>query len=163
MSKKTYPKSNLAANANKSVNQNLDDILYSRPKSEIQEELEKNGDAEEKGSEEDVNNKTENAKKEIPAKGKSLSKILEMEPGLIKKSENTPNAIKPNVRIYFDEQNYSRFEDMFEDLKKQVRQQTGVKLKETGMCELAIMLIVDEFEKDPVKILNKILKSISKK
>lgn len=162
MSKKTYPKSNLAANANKSVNQNLDDILYSRPKSEIQEEIQKE-ESEGQGREEVVNPNIEISKKEVQGKGKSLSKILAMDPGLIKKSEKTPTGIKPNVRIYFDEQNYSRFEDMFEDLKKQIRHQTGVKLKETGMCELAIMLIVDEFEKDPVKILNKILKSINKK
>ena len=155
MSKKAYPKSNLAAKANETVKPDLDDILYSKPKSEI--EAEQNPKPKSVETEQSVTIE-EIPKREVTAK--NLSDLLNTSSNTQKVSEV---KVKPNVRIYFDEDNYSRFEDMYDEIKKQVRQKTGVKLKETGISELSIMLIVEEFEKDPVKVLQGILKLMQKK
>lgn len=158
MSKKAYPKSNLATKANQTVKPDLDDLLYSKPKAEIEAEAAQSEKLKVKTP--DIEKLTLKGSEEI---GKKLEKILETNENLQKPTEKFEAKVKPNVRIYFDENNYSRFEDMYDEIKKQVRQKTGVKLKETGISELSIMLIVEEFEKDPDKVLQRILKIMPKK
>lgn len=158
MSKKAYPKSNLASKANQTVKPDLDDLLYSKPKAEIEAEASKSENLEEKTPE--IEKIPEKGSEEI---GKKLEKLLEINGTSAKKTKKFEAKVKPNVRIYFDEDNYTRFEEMYDEIKKQVRQKTGIKLKETGISELSIMLIVEEFEKDPDKVLQKILKIMPKK
>lgn len=158
MNKKAYPKSNLATKANQTVKPDLDDILYSRPKAEIEAEA---GKGEQEVKEINADPITADEKREIISK--KLNKLLETDGDEKKQIIKYETKVKPNVRIYFDEANYSRFEDMYDEIKKQVRQKTGVKLKETGISELSIMLIVEEFEKDPEKVLQKILRIMPKK
>ena len=145
MSKKQYPKSNLAEKVNETVVKDLDDLLNSRPQSEIEAEK-KRRDETELGEPTPTIAPKENLN-EKEATSKKLEGILKSKNQTENKIENFEFRVKPNVRIYFEEGNYSRFENMFDELKKQVRQQTGKKLKETGMSELSIMLIVEEFEK----------------
>ncbi len=57
------------------------------------------------------------------------------------------------VMTYFYDENYDLFEEMFDEIKRYVRQTTGIKLKETNVAEIAIMLVVEDFKKDREKIL----------
>ncbi len=81
---------------------------------------------------------------EIPLKSPEEDTGAE-KPKNIKKKKVTRRPLM----TYFAEENYDAFEEMYIEIKRRVRQDTGKKLAETHVTETAIMLAVEEYNRDP--------------
>ena len=120
----------------KRVAGNLDDILNSKPIEEI-EEIEE--------SESEVEKVKKSAKIETVAE-------------TIQKRAKTPKGKRIPVTTYINTSDYDRFEEVSHDLQKAVRRETEIKLKEANIVEISVLWMMDEFEKNPSKIIEKFVK-----
>ena len=75
-------------------------------------------------------------------------------PGKKKKVTRRP------LMTYFSEENYDAFEEMYIDVKRRMRQDTGKKLAETHVTEIAVMLAVEEYNRNPEKFIERFKKKI---
>ena len=111
---------------------NLDDMLNSKPIEEIE-----------------IEEKVE----------KSLTKtVIET----VQKRTKTPKGKRIPVTTYFNNTDYDRFEEVSHDLQKAVRRETQVKLKEANIVELSVLWLMEEFERNPSKIIEKFVKLTKK-
>ncbi|HLM60707.1 MAG TPA: hypothetical protein VK308_07885 [Pyrinomonadaceae bacterium] len=141
MSKSNYPKSNLT--------RNLDDLLSSKPQSEIDAEREVNSKEEPASS---------GTKPEPEAKTPKTVKTSEkpVTQALPSSTESKTKDRKDYVMTYFSADNYNDFEEMYDDIKRFARQKFGNKLRQTHVAELAVMLTVEDYQKNKEKFFERI-------
>lgn len=121
----------------------IDDILNNKPQEEIEADLKRN-----------------NIQTTTP-KSLKLNEILEDKP--FKRTQTkTAKGKRIPVTTYFYDEDYTRFEEIRDSLQKAVRRETEIKLKEANIVEISVLWMMEEFEKNPNRIIEKFAKYAKK-
>jgi hypothetical protein len=69
-----------------------------------------------------------------------------------------PRGKRESVLTYFSAENYKRFDDLGDEIRKAIQQSIGKRLKSTNIAEYSIMIGLNLFEKDPETFLREVEK-----